>query len=194
MMKKLLAFLLAVLLAGCATVVKVEGEQTVNNKLALKLPGAWNRITVHQQPYELWTQDGVSLDQLRFWAGVTPGQALMKAQPVPAGQKAPRVPTFEANMGPDQLVAMFETMYSADGSQVRITRVEPGTFAGEKGLHFEFTVIKKVTDLQLKGTGWIVVRKGELYAATFTAPELAFYKRLAPKAEAVVASARILKS
>ena len=190
-MKKILAILLAVLIAGCASVVKVEGDQVVNNKLAVKLPAAWNRIAIHQQLYELWTQDGVSLDQLRFWAGVTAGQALMKAPPTAMGQKAPRVPTFEANMTPDQLVSLFETMYAADGSQVKITRIEPGEFAGERGIGFEFIVIKKTTDLQLKGKGWAVVRKGELYAATFTAPELAFYKRLLPKAEAVVATARI---
>lgn len=190
-MKKILALVLAVLLAGCAAVVKVEGDQVVNNKLAVKLPAAWNRIAIHQEPYELWTQDGVTLDQLRFWAGVKPGQALIRTPNTPMGQKAPRVPTFEANMTPDQLVALFEILYAADGSQVRITRIEPGEFAGEKGIRFEFAVIKKTTDLQLKGTGWAAVRGGELYAAAFTAPELAFYKRLLPKAEAVVATARI---
>lgn len=190
-MKKLLALFVALLVAGCASVVKVEGEQLVHKKLSVHLPAAWNRIAVTQQPYELWTQDGISLDQLRFWAGVQPGQALIRVPSTPMGQKPPRVPTFQADMSPDQLVSLFETLFAADGSQVRITRVDPAEFAGEKGIRFEFSVIKRSTDLQLKGTGWAAVRNNQLYAATFTAPELAFYPRLLPKAQDVVATARI---
>jgi hypothetical protein len=190
-MKKILALLLALVLAGCASVVKVEGEQVVNNRMTVKLPSAWNRIAVHNEPYELWTQDGVTLDQLRIWAGVPAGQALMRTPHTPAGQKAPRVPTFVAGMTPDQLVSLFEVLFSADGSQVRITRVEPAPFAGENGVRFEFEVIKKSNELVHKGTGWAAVRGNQLYAATFTAPELGFYKRLLPRAEGVVATAKI---
>lgn len=190
-MKKLLALLLAALLAGCAAIVKVEGEQVVRDRLTVNVPNAWNRIAIHNEPYELWTQDGLAIDQLRLWAGVAPGQALMRVPNTPFGQKAPRVPTYTANMSPDQLVSLFEILYSADGSQVKITRIEPGEFAGEKGVRFEFAVTKKQNDLQMKGVGWAAVRRNELYAATFTAPELSFFKRQLPKAEGVVASARI---
>ena len=190
-MKKLLAILLAALVAGCASVVKVEGEQVLNNRMSVQLPSAWNRIAANQQPYELWTQDGVSIDQLRMWAGVTPGQSLVRVPNTPSGQKPPRVPTFVANMTPDQIVNLFEVMYAVDGSQVRITRVDPAQFAGEKGVRFEFAVTRKSNDLQLKGVGWAAVRNNELFAATFIAPELAFYQRLLPQAEGVVATARI---
>lgn len=190
-MKKILVLLFVLALAGCAAIVKVEGEQVVNNKLAVKLPSAWNRIAIHNQPYELWTQDGVSLDQLRFWAGVPAGKALVNTPYTPVGQKAPRVPTFVANMTPDQLVSLFEILFSTDGSQVAITRAEPATFAGERAVRFEFTVTKKSSELVHKGIGWATVRNNELYAATFTAPELAFYRRLLPKAESVIATARI---
>ena len=190
-MKKLLALVLAVLIAGCASIVKVEGEQLVNNRLSVNLPTAWNRIAINNQPYELWTQDGVALDQLRIWAAVAPGQTLIRVPNTPYGQKPPRVPTYTANMTPDQIVSLFEILYAVDGSQVRITRVEPGTFAGEKGVRFEFAVTRKSNDLQLKGVGWASVRNNELYAATFLAPELSFYKRLLPQAEGVVATARI---
>lgn len=190
-MKKFLALMLAVLLAGCATVVKVDGEQVVNNRLAVKLPDAWNKLTTHGQPFETWTQEGASLDQLRFWAGVAPGSTLMTAPSGSLGQKAARVPTYAANMSPDQLVSLFELLYSADGSQVKITRIQPAKFAGEDGVRFEFALTRKISDLQLHGVGWVAVRKNELFAATFMAPELAFYQRLLPKAESVVASARI---
>jgi hypothetical protein len=190
-MKRILAIVLAVLLAGCAAVVKVEGDQTVNNKLAVKLPDAWNRLNYPGQPYEVWTQEGAALDQLRLWAGLPAGKQIVTLPPGASGQKDARVPTFTGKMTPDQLVSLFEIMYAADGSQVKITRIEPGTFAGTAGVRFEFLVTTKKTDLQMRGMGWAAVRNDELYAATYHAPDLAFFKRLAPKAEAVVKTAMI---
>jgi hypothetical protein len=190
-MNKFLTLALALLLAGCAAVVKVEGDQTLNNKMAVKLPEAWNRLNYPGQPYEVWTQEGASIDQLRFWAGVPAGKEIVTLPYAPAGQKAARVPTFTGKMTPDELVSLFEIMYSADGSQVKVTKIEPGTFAGAKGVRFELLVTAKKTDLQVRGVGWAAVRNNELYAATYTAPDLAFFKRLMPKAEAVVKTAAI---
>jgi hypothetical protein len=74
---------------------------------------------------------------------------------------------------------------------VRLTRVEPAQFAGEKGLRFEFTLARRSDDLVLHGVGWVAVHKDELYAATFVAPRASFFPRLLPMAEAVVKTARI---
>lgn len=192
-MKKLLVLVLAAMLAACAGITKVEGDQVVNGRLAVKLPDAWNKIAFagDRQPYDLWTQEGITLDHLRLWAAVKPGEALMTKPHVPAGKTAPRLPTYADGMAPDQLVNLFEVLYSADGSLVTMTRVEPAPFAGEKGVRFEFTVARKSDDVQMRGVGWVAVRKGELFAATFVAPRLAFFPRLLPKAEGVVASAQI---
>jgi len=195
MKKFLLPLLLAALLAGCASIDKLEGEQVVNQRLAVRLTDAWNKVNIpgQRQPYEMWTQEGLSLDQLRFWAGVRPGESLMvlPAGSTPAGQKAPRVPTYTAGMSPDQLVSLFEIMYAHDGSLVTIDRVEPATFVGGRGVRFEFTVVRKRDDLQLGGVGWVSVRGGDLFAATFVAPRLSFFPRLLPKAESVVRSAQV---
>ena len=195
-MRKIIASaLLALVLAGCAGVTKMHGEQVVNQRLVVKVDEAWNRIDLpgNQQPYEMWTQEGLSLDHLRFWAAVKPGQPLMAVLPgsVPMGQTAPRVPTFTQNMAADQLVSLFEVLYAADGSLVTVTKIEPTQFAANRGLRFEFTVARKRDDLPLRGVGWIAVRNDELYAATFVAPRLTFFPRLLPKAESVVATARI---
>ncbi len=190
-MKTFLALVFAVVLAGCASVVKVEGDQVVNNRLSIKLPEAWNKLAYPGQPFEVWTQEGSSLDQLRFWAGVPVGKTIATLPSPPLGQNAARVPTFTANMSPDQLVSLFEIMYASDGSQVKITRIEPGRFAGESGVRFEFTITQKRTDLVLRGVGWAAVRNGELFAATYHAPGLAFFPRLMPRAEAVVKTAMI---
>jgi hypothetical protein len=194
-MKKILIVLLLAFLSGCMSISKVEGDQVVNSRMAVKVTDAWNKVSPPgtKQPFDMWTQEGLTLDHLRLWAAIKPGQALLirPAGNVPVGQKAPRVPTYESGMQLDQLVNLFEIMYSADGSIVNMTKVEPAVFAGEKGVRFEFAVTRKSDDVQLNGVGWVSQRKGELFAATFIAPKLSFFPRLLPKAESIVRTAQI---
>jgi hypothetical protein len=195
-MKKLMSIVLAIALAGCATVTKVEGDQVVNNRLAVRVTESWNKmpqVGIYSQPFDTWTQDGPLVDHLRMWAGVHPGEALIKLPPGRSalGDKAPRVPTFAAGLAPDQLVNLFELAYAADGSRVKVTRIDRAVFAGEAGVRFEFQVTRKHDDLHLDGVGWAAVRNNELFAATFVAPELSYFKRLLPKAQSIVATARI---
>jgi hypothetical protein len=189
------AGLLALLLAACASISKVEGEQVVNNRLAVSVPSAWNKVVDPWggEPYDTWTQEGMPLDHLRLWGGVKPGQALMAKPTVffrGPGEKDKRVPTWRAGMSPDQIVNLFEALYATSGT-VRLTRVEPAPFAGEKGVRFEFTLARRGDDLLMHGVGWAAVRGDALYAATFVAPKLAFYDKLRPMAEQVVSTARI---
>ncbi len=189
----LMAGLLFALLAGCASVVKVEGEQTLSGRLALRVGAAWNKFSVpgSQQPYESWTQEGLVLDHLRLWPGIRSGQPLMSAAPAPAGQKAPRVPVFRAGMAPDQLANLFEVLYAWDGSQVQVTRIDPTTFAGQPGLRFELAIVRKHDELQVAVVGWVAVRGDELFAMTYAAPRLGFFPRGRPGVEAIAASARL---
>jgi hypothetical protein len=195
MMKTVLTLALALLLAACASIAKVEGDQVVNGKLVVSVPAAWNKVTDpwEAEPYDIWTQEGIPLDHLRLWAGVKSGKTLV-AKPIvlfrAPGEKDPRYPTFTAGLPPDKLVSLFETLYANEGT-VTVTRVEPTVFAGEKGVRFEFTLARRADDVMLKGVGWVAVYKDELFAATFAAPRLAFFARLLPMAEAVVKSARI---
>ena len=194
-MKRLLLLVLALVLAACTTIAKVEGEQVVNDKLMVQVPAAWNKINDpwSDEPYDTWTQEGMPLDHLRLWGGVQPGQPLMAKPTVffrGPGEKDKRVPTFRAGMPPDQIVSLFESLYATSGT-MQLTRVEPAQFAGEKGVRFEFTLARRGDDLLMNGIGWAAVRGDALYAATFVAPKLAFYERLRPMAEQVVASARI---
>ena len=191
-MKKFVLLLLVAILAGCASsVVKIEGDHLVQQRLNVKVSDAWNKFPSGGQPFELWTQEGLTLDQLRIWAGIKSGQSLVMASTASSDQKAQRVPTYTAGMAPDQLVNLLEIMYSADGSLVSMDKVEPAPFAGEKGLRIEFSITRKSDDVQLRGVGWMAVRNNELFAASFVAPRLAFFPRLLPRAERVMQSARI---
>lgn len=199
-MKTVLTLLLAFMLAACASVNRMEGEQVVNGKLAVQVDEAWNQVEDRWEgtPYETWTQEGIPLDHLRIWGGVQPGQPLMTRPMFYSREpdaREPRVPTFRTGLTPERLVALFEELYANAGT-VTLTKVERAAFAGQNGVRFEFTLERRRDDLTMRGVGWIAVRPDpvrgeELYAATFVAPRAAFFERLLPKAEAVVKTARV---
>ena len=199
-MRRLLLLGVVLLLAACANVSRMDGDQVVNEKLVVHVGDAWNKLSDpwDVDPYDTWTQEGVPLDHLRFWAGVRPGQPLMTRAAMfsrAADARQPRVPTFRPGLPPEKLVSLFEELYANAGA-VAITRVEPAVFAGLKGVRFEFTLERRRDDLSMQGVGWVAVRPDpeageELYAATFVAPRLSFYPRLLPMAEAVVKTARV---
>ena len=200
MIQRLVTLLLVLLLAACANVSRMAGEQVINDRLAVQVSSAWNRVSDpwDVDPYETWTQEGIPLDHLRFWGGLRPGQPLMSKYALFSREpdaKQPRVPTFRPGLTPEKLVSLFEELYATAGT-VTITKVAPAEFAGQRGVRFEFTLARRRDDLTMQGVGWIAVRPDpvwgeELYAATFVAPRLSFYQRLLPMAEAVVKTARI---
>jgi hypothetical protein len=199
-MKRLLLVVIALVLAACTSMARMEGEQVVGERLVVHVPGAWNKVVdrSEQPPYDTWTQEGIPLDHLRLWGGVRPGQPLMTKWATytrAEDAKERRVPTFRPGLTPEKLVSLFEELYATAGT-VSITRVEPTVFAGERGVRFEFTLARRSDDLNMRGVGWVAVRPDpvwgeELFAATFVAPRLAFYDRLLPMAEAVVKTARV---
>ena len=62
-------------LSACVSVARIEGEQVVNDKLAVRVTEAWNKIRDpwEADPYDTWTREGMPLDHLRFWGGVREG-------------------------------------------------------------------------------------------------------------------------
>ncbi|MFN5939094.1 MAG: hypothetical protein ACK44C_01820, partial [Polaromonas sp.] len=62
-MKKLVAVLLVLSLVACTSIVKVDGEQTIRNRMSLKLADAWNKVQLpnDRQPFDVWTQEGLTV-------------------------------------------------------------------------------------------------------------------------------------
>lgn len=192
-MKKIAALSLALILSACTTVTQIEGEQRLGNRLSVTLPSAWNKFSQPASvPYELWTQEGIMLDQFRIWAAIKDDQALI-VKPASDGQKGAKVPVFKTGLRPDQWVSLLETAYAADGSVVNVDKIEPTTWAGVKAVRFEFSMTRKYDDLAFRGVGWATEQDKQFFAAVFTAPRLHFYGQLLPKVEAVVQTARFSK-
>jgi len=191
-MKKIATLTLTLLLSACTTVTQVEGEQRLGNRMNVQLTDAWNKFSQPSSvPYDVWTQEGIMLDQLRIWAAIKDDQALI-AKPASDGQKDAKMPVFKTGLRPDQWVGLLETVYASDGSVVTVDKVEPSTWAGTKAVRFEFSMTRKNDDLNFRGVGWATEQDQQFFAAVFTAPRLHFYQQLLPKAEAVIKTARFI--
>ena len=186
-------FLLAIVLAGlagCATVSKVEsGQRTVGERLDVTLEGAWNQVSAPGLgPAQLWTMEGLPVDQLLIYSGLKDGELVHAAA---QGGSGPRKSfAFRSAMQPDEIVAMFEGMLTRDGSSFKLLKLEPSSFGG-KGFRFEYAVTRKVDNVQLSGLGYGTVSKGELFAMLYLAPRLVFFSRHQGRVEQIARSARL---
>ncbi len=195
-MKIVLAALLLLTLAGCVSVAKVEsGDRPIGDRLVVTLDGPWNQLNApNLGPAQVWTMEGLTVDELRLYSGIKNGQAIHAERTVVGSGPKPKVFAFRSNMQPDEIVVLFEGMLTRDGSRFQLVKLEPAAFGGGKGFRFEFSLTRKIDNVQLAGIGYGAVSKGELFAITYMAPRLAFFPRHVARVEQLCRSARVKDS
>lgn len=178
------------LLAGCAQVSHVAtGEVTLKNRLLVTVDRPWNQFERGLgDNTATWTQDGITVDALRFYVALKDGDLIAPTPPEPKGTKPL---AFKSNMAASDVVGLFEQLYSRGGSTFALDKLAPHPFLGAQGFRFDFSSVRKADEVRLSGTGWGTVRNGELFVITYTAPRLAFFPRHRAAAEAVAKSARV---
>jgi hypothetical protein len=181
----------ALVLSGCASVVKVEsGQQTIGERLTVHLDGAWNRISAPGLgPAETWTMEGLPVDQLAIFSGLKDGEAIHPESHTAASKL--KSFQFRSGMQAEDIAALFEGALTRDGSRFKLVNLEPITFGGVKGVKFEYALTRKIDNVQLSGVGYVAVSRGELFAIVYSAPRLAFFSRHIAKVEQISRSARI---
>jgi hypothetical protein len=187
---KRLMFLAALLLflSGCAGFSKVgPGPTTIGAKMTVELIGPWNKLDgPGLAPAELWTMEGLSLDNLVFYPGLKDGTALGQM----AQRKEKEMPKFRTSMQPHDIVEMYEAFVTNDGSSFRLEKLAPSAFVGTAGFRFDFTLTRKRDEVVLKGVGFGAVREGDLYLMVYRAPRLYYFPKYLPAVEAIARSAR----
>jgi hypothetical protein len=191
---RLATALAALVLAACTTLVKVGPGPVAVKDLSVTLDGAWNKfesgaLVLYQAPgaSEIWTAHGITLDVLAFYVGIGDGETV--GQTLPRSQK--KLPVFRAKMLPHEIVEVFETVVTQDGSAFKLGRLEPARFAGAEGFRFEYGLTRKGDSLAFSGLGYGAIVNGKLYLMAFSAPRSHYYPRLLPGVETVARSATV---
>ena len=179
-MRRLFILIVSALVAGCAAMAKVEqGEQVVGDRLVVDLDGPWNRFNrnvgvANWVDVPTWTVEGFTVDTLQFFVGIKDGASIAKRV---KGAKESRPLTFHASMKAHEIVALFEGLYTQDGSTFTLEKIEPVTFIGQPGFRFSYTLIRRGDDVTLSGVGYGAIQNAELTAVVYSAPRLGFFPR-----------------
>lgn len=175
-MKRLLLLLAVTMMAGCATVSKVEpGDQVVADRLVVRLEGPWNRFeNMAGFPVPTWTIEGITVDRLQFFVGIKDGDSLVP-QSSAAAERRPL--TFKSSMQPHEIAALFQSMLTADGSTFNLDKLDPADFLGGPGLRFDFSLVRRIDEVRLAGFCYARIVNGQLFAILYQAPRLGFYPR-----------------
>lgn len=188
--RRFAALLMALVLAGCANVTKVaSGETVVRERLVVAVDREWNQFErglADNTP--TWTVEGITIDALQFYVAIKNGELIA---PNPREGKGVQPLTFRSTMQPADIVGLYQSLLTRDGSSFTLEKLEAAPFAGAPGFRFEYALIRKVDDVRLRGTAWGAVHNGELFLINYSAPRLGFYARHVGHVEQLVKTARI---
>lgn len=193
MNRSLLALALLALLAGCTPPMTwaglPPGETVVRERMTVTVDAAWSRQEGVKEPkHEAWTSEGLSLDQLHFYAGLTDGESFVIVKDSPADKP---IPKFKADMQAQDVVEFYESFATRDGSVFKVGKVAPSPYGGKGGFRFEFMRIRKYDEVRLQGVGYGLIQGGELFLMVFEAPRIHYFAKHLPRVEAIALSTRI---
>jgi hypothetical protein len=158
------------------------GRLTVKDDLSVLADVRWNRMQPARDDSEIWTADGLALDTLAFYV-LADGETLGAAS-------GPDTPRWRHGMTPHDVVELYESLVTQEGSMFRLERLAPAAFAGERGFLFEHTTVTREGPA-LGGLAYGAVSAGKLYFMSYTAPRSYYYEKHLAAVRAIAASARI---
>lgn len=150
----------------------------------------WNRLGAKiGRNAESWTLDGLSLNDLTFYAGIEDNRTLFRE----VDKRNRPLPHFSKSMLPTDIVSLFEGSYriAANTALFEIGKVEPATFAGRPGVHFTYSFVQQGEEVKRNGEATGAIIGGKLYLITFEGPVIYYFDRDVAKSRSVVASAKV---
>ncbi|WP_084580246.1 hypothetical protein [Sphingomonas azotifigens] len=149
----------------------------------------WNRLSGRIGAHaERWTLDGEQLNDVTFYAGVAPGEPLLRER----SKKKDPLPKFRQDMLLAEVPELLERTYRTgrDARDFQLSGAAPGKFLGRDGVTFAY----QVTDsegLIRKGEARAAAVNGKLYLVTFDAPRLHYFDQVVDDARALMGSATL---
>ena len=195
-MKRLSAILAAAALIAAPVAPAVAGWKLIEAQAPVAVgkssmtvtPGQkWNRWSARPvKQSEVWTRDGVNLNELYFVTGLPAGMTLYKDN-----QKKERpLPVLSKTLDLTDIPEFYEssTRLVLGTSVFEMTSVEPAKMGTHDAVKFEFSYAVEGSPLKRKGMAIGTMVKGQLYLISFLAPETHFFDRDRAEVEAIMAS------
>lgn len=172
-------------------ILATEEVKVGKSDLAVTPKQDWNRWTSRPSNVgEIWTLDGIQLNELSFFAGIEEGSSLYHDQ----GLSEKPMPTFDPAMLQTDIVSFFESTNRLvlQSSQFEIKKVEPATLAGHKGVRFSYRYAAQGDGVMRRGEAVAATIEKKLYLVNFVAPEIYYFDRDIAAVRDLVASAKIV--
>lgn len=136
----------------------------------------WNRWSARpSKKGEIWTLDGLSLNELSFFAQIADGEPVYRE----LNKKDQPLPKFKSDMLPTDLVELFEASNRIilQTPLFAIDKVEPAKLSGHDAVRFSYHYAVEGDQLNRKGEGVAANIGGKLYLVNFVAPEIHYFDR-----------------
>lgn len=185
MCRALVSALLVLLLSGClqTTLIKAQQPQFAGNLYTLQTASTWNRITGLSQ--EIWTKDGLGLQELHFYNPASDGSPLFTR---PDGKALPH---FRAGMRANDVADLFAASMLANGAATAETQnLRPFTFGGRRGFRFEIAMVNQ-GGLRYRGDIYGAIINGKLHLIAYLGHEEFYFEGSRAEIEATLSGLKL---
>ncbi|MFQ5763750.1 MAG: hypothetical protein ACE5GT_02375 [Rhodospirillales bacterium] len=184
MARFLLLLVAASIIAGCTYYSLVPpGTREIAGTYSVKSEIPWSKAT--EGKTDLWTVDGMGLQELRFVNGLADGDRLF------SGEKFGEQPEYKENMTFLEIKELIETSAAVVGAVgVKTRDFRPHKFGNLEGFRAEFSF---TTEDGLLRDGFVVGTKkdNKLYLIMYSGSRLHYFPKHKDDAEYIVRSIRV---
>jgi hypothetical protein len=175
-------------LAGWKLVPHAKPIAVAKGTLTVTPAEDWNRWSVRPiKKGEVWTLDGVGLNEVYFVSGLIVGETLYRD----ADKKNRPLPTLTKAMTLTDIPEFFESSnrIALNTSVFTLTGVEPAKMGDRDAVKFSYEYAVEGSPLKRQGIAVGSLSGGMLYLISYTAPATHFFEQNRAKVEAIMASA-----
>jgi hypothetical protein len=187
--KRIVLIFMIGLLGACVSYkLKPVGANNAG-EIKFNTVNVWNKTPTNLGPKtEVWTADGVLLNQLVFVSGISAGQGMFRDF-----SKDTPMPKFNPKVLPHELKALVETsLTNTSGGKYPITtnNLKPRKVADSMGVEFDLEFYN-ADGLMNKGRALVLVKNDKLYSVIFSASAVYHFDRYSQEFDSILASLKI---
>ena len=160
--------------AGWKRIETTAAADIGKGAMAVKPDSEWNRWSRRpSNTGEVWTKDGLYLNQLSFFGRIASGETIYKDRK----KKDRPLPAFKSDMLLPDVAELFQSNFSIENdiTQFEVTDLSPAKLGTTDGLKMSYEYALPGERLQRKGEARMAIHNGKLYIVNFAAPKLHYF-------------------